>query len=202
MLEWFLNLFKDEAAKKTYPIKINEKTTQTGPHSYLVGTPKPLVKKIPMGPMRSLEEILMDPPKFNPPDVSVIPQSTFDYFNKPESERVARPLDGYTIYTKETEMNTEQLQTQLMQAVAYHFDKDAIRPGVVTSSLRNGKIYASVVRYGKQFSGGKKVVVKASGSELKEVLTTLSTEFLSAIAGTPSPVDALKSLVTDKPKKS
>jgi hypothetical protein len=178
MLSWFLDLFKPKDIK--YPIKINDKVTQTSATGYLVGTPRP----------------------FKRPDVSVIPKSTFDYFNKPESERVSKPLDGYTIYTKETEMNTEQLQTQLMQAVAYHFDKDAIRPGVVTSSLRNGKIYASVVRYGKQFSGGKKVVVKASGSELKEVLTTLSTEFLSTIAGTPSPVDALKSLVSDKPKKS
>lgn len=184
MLSWFLDLFKTTVPEKKYPIQINDKTTQTGPHSYLVGTPRPLKHS----------------------NISVIPKSTFDYLNKPERERVASPspyfdhppLDGYT---KEIEMNTEQLQTQLMQAVAYHFDKDAIRPGVVTSSLRNGKIYASVVRYGKQFSGGKKVVVKASGSELKEVLTTLSTEFLTSIAGTPSPVDALKSLVTDKSKK-
>jgi hypothetical protein len=118
----------------------------------------------------------------------------------PKPYEPAKPLDGYTIYIKETEMNTEQLQTQLMQAVAYHFDKDAVRPGVVTSSLRNGKIYASVVRYGKQFSGGKQVVAKAQGTELKEVLTTLSTEFLTAVASKPSPVEALKQLVSDKKK--
>lgn len=98
-------------------------------------------------------------------------------------------------------MNTEQLQTQLMQAIAYHFDKDAIRPGVVTSSLRNGKIYASVVRYGKQFSGGKQVVAKAQGRELSEVLTSLSAEFLSTITK-DNPVEGLKQLVTEKSKKS
>lgn len=197
MWEWFFNLFKP---KEKYPFEVAPKVTKTGPSSYLVGSPKPTVKTIPMGPMRSIAEILRDPPKFNPPDVSVIPKSTFDYFNKLESERVAKPLDGYTIYTKETEMNTEQLQTQLMQAVAYHFDKDAVRPGVVTSSLRNGKIYASVVRYGKQFSGGKQVVAKAQGTELKEVLTSLSTEFLATVATKPSPVEALKQLVSDKKK--
>lgn len=99
-------------------------------------------------------------------------------------------------------MNTEQLQTQLMQAVSHHFDKDAVRPGVVTSSLRNGKIYASVVRYGKQFSGGKQVVAKVQGTELKEVLLELSTKFLDTIDHKPTnPVDSLKQLVSDKSKK-
>ncbi len=183
MFEWFLNIFRSKPKEFEYPRKIETLSgpiTQTGPSSYLVGSPKPLVRTIPI--------------------------STFDYLQKPESERVAKPspyfnsypLDGYTI--KENKMNTEQLQTQLMQAVAYHFDKDAIRPGVVTSSLRNGKIYASVVRYGKQFTGGKQVVCKVQGADLKDVLTDLSVEFLSTVAVKSNPVESLKQLVADKKK--
>jgi len=97
-------------------------------------------------------------------------------------------------------MNTDQLQLQLMEAVSHHFDKDAIRPGILTSRLRNGKVYASVVRYGKQFTGGKKVVCKAQGTELKDVLKELSVEFLNTVALTPSPVDTLKELVSEKKK--
>ena len=98
-------------------------------------------------------------------------------------------------------MDTEQLHTQLMQAVSYHFDSDAIRPGVVTSSLKSGKIYASVVRYGKQFPGGKQVVAKAQGSNLGEVLVSLSTEFLDAITPKNNPVEGLKKIVSDKKNK-
>lgn len=97
-------------------------------------------------------------------------------------------------------MDTEQLHTQLMQAVSFHFDKDAIRPGVVTSSLKSGKIYASVVRYGKQFPGGKQVVAKAQGKTVSEVLTSLSSEFLSVITPKNNPVENLKQLVSEKKK--
>jgi len=99
-------------------------------------------------------------------------------------------------------MSTDQLHVQLMQAISWHFDKDAIRPGVVTSSLRSGKIYSSIVRYGSQFSGGKKVVVKSTGSDLKEVLVDLSNQFLATLDNSlKNPIDHLKDLVSDKSKK-
>lgn len=178
MWKWFTDLFLSPD-KGIYPMQISELVTKTSPNHCLVGPRRPATI------------------------------SAFDYLKKTDAERVAKPspfynsesLDGYiSILKKEIKMNNTDLQTQLMQAVSYHFDKDAIRPGVVTSSLRSGKIYASVVRYGKQFVGGKQVVAKAQGDELKEVLTNLSQAFLATVSPAPNPVESLKKLVSDKAK--
>lgn len=91
----------------------------------------------------------------------------------------------------------DQVLATLTKAVSYTFRKDAICPGVLFSTLKNGSIYASVVRYGTGdgFKNGKSVVCKVNASDVETALTSLSKEFLSAVQQEPNPIDALRDMV-------
>lgn len=83
-------------------------------------------------------------------------------------------------WNKEINMDTfEILLTKLNKAVSYRFVEDVICPGVLFSTLKNGTIYASVVRYGREFDNGKLVVCKVKASDHMSALIGLTQEFLS-----------------------
>lgn len=89
------------------------------------------------------------------------------------------------------------LLSSLIRAVAYTFNEDATRPGVIISSLRDGSVYASVVRYGKGegFKNGKLVVCKVNMSDVNSALTLLSEEFLKVTRPKLNPIDELRSIL-------
>jgi len=91
----------------------------------------------------------------------------------------------------------DQLLVSLSKAVSYTFIKDGTCPGVVVSTLRNGSIYASVVRYGsgEGFKNGKLVVCKCEASDVDTALKSLSDKFLKIAQPEPNPVDILRNLV-------
>lgn len=72
-------------------------------------------------------------------------------------------------------MEPFDLLGKLTKAVCFTFNKDATRPGVTISHLRNGSYYCSIVRHLKT---GKLVVLKSSKPSLQEVLTDVSSMFL------------------------
>lgn len=85
-------------------------------------------------------------------------------------------------------MNNEILSLKLLEdlsaAVSFYFINDHISPSVLVSTLKNGKIYTSIVRYGNfdhiDYSGvkGKLVVCKAVENSLLQSLKSLSNAFL------------------------
>lgn len=91
----------------------------------------------------------------------------------------------------------DQLLDNLIKAVSYTFSKDAIRPGVLISILRDGSIYSSVVRYGSGdgYKSGKKVVCKCTAATVEDAAKGLSSEFLKTIDSKPNPIDSLKELL-------
>lgn len=95
-------------------------------------------------------------------------------------------------------LNTEQLLSHLTEAVSYTYRKDATSPGVLVSSLKDGTIYASIVRYGNSFPKGKKVVCKANGQAIGTVIIKLTGEFLAQVGLEKNPVDSLRELVSTK----
>lgn len=90
-----------------------------------------------------------------------------------------------------------ELLTKLTKAVSYAFRKDATCPGVLFSTLKDGSVYASIVRYGNDdgFKNGKKVVCKVSASDAETALNALSKEFLKTAQQEPNPIDVLRSMV-------
>ena len=88
--------------------------------------------------------------------------------------------------------NTSNLLTQLSKAVSYAYKKDATSPGVVFSHLRDGQVYASVVRYGSEFTKGKQVVCNVYATDADTALIKLSETFLNKVVAEPNPIDALR----------
>ncbi len=85
------------------------------------------------------------------------------------------------------------LLNDLTKAVSYAFRKDATCPGVLVSTLKDGSIYSSVVRYGSEFKSGKKVVCKCVASDVDTALTGLSDAFLEVLDSEPvNPIDVLR----------
>jgi hypothetical protein len=72
------------------------------------------------------------------------------------------------------------LLKNLSKAVSYAFRKDATCPGVLVSTLKDGSIYCSVVRYGNGdgFKNGKKVVCKSVASDVETAVSDVSDLFL------------------------
>lgn len=95
---------------------------------------------------------------------------------------------------------TEQLLENLTKAVAYAYRKDGTSPGVLISNLKDGSVYASIVRYGKDFPKGKQVVCNANATTVPSALSSLSKKFLTQVVITKNPIDALKELVNGETK--
>lgn len=91
----------------------------------------------------------------------------------------------------------DNLLENLSKAVSYTFRKDGTRPGVLVSTLRNGHIYASVVRYGsgEGFKSGKMVVCKCTASDVTAAISGLSEQFLNITQPEPNPVDILRTSI-------
>ena len=98
-------------------------------------------------------------------------------------------------------MEIDQLLVKLSKAVSYAFRKDGTCPGVLVSTLKDGDIYVSIVRYGSQFPSGKKIVCKFQASNLKTALLEVSNEFVNEIKLDNNPIDDLRdALLNDKPQ--
>jgi hypothetical protein len=87
-----------------------------------------------------------------------------------------------------------ELLKDLSKAVSYAFRKDGTCPGVLVSTLKDGNIYASIVRYGSgdDFKGGKKVVCKCVASDVETAISGLATSFLENIGKEENPIDVLR----------
>ena len=92
---------------------------------------------------------------------------------------------------------SDQLLQSLSKAVSYTFRKDGTSPGVLVSTLKDGSVYASIVRYGAGvgFKSGKKVVCKCNASDVETALKSLTDEFLKVAQPEPNPLDKLRELV-------
>lgn len=93
-----------------------------------------------------------------------------------------------------------QLLSKLSAAVSYQFVNDSVCPSVLVSTLKNGKIYASIVRYGDfkvvDYSGvrGKTVICNTTAASVEEALNNLATKFLYYIKYNKREVDPLEAL--------
>lgn len=95
----------------------------------------------------------------------------------------------------------ENLLNKLSGAVSHYFKDDAIRPGVVISTLRDNSVYASIVRYNNAWSRGKKVVCNVKSPTLDGAVALLSKRFVEYIAEeqtTTDPVEILKKAIIYK----
>jgi len=87
----------------------------------------------------------------------------------------------------------DTLLSDLSKAVSYTFRKDATCPGVLVSTLKDGSIYSSVVRYGSKYKSGKKVVCKCVASDVDTAISGLADAFLESLKTDPvNPIDALR----------
>jgi len=89
-------------------------------------------------------------------------------------------------------MSTNNLLSQLSQAVSFSFPDDPTRPGIVISSLKDGQVYASVVRYGAKFVKGKQVVCSVYADSLDSAVTKLGESFLIKVQAPTNPIDVLR----------
>ena len=89
-----------------------------------------------------------------------------------------------------------ELLKKLSKAVSYTFRKDGTCPGVLVSTLKDGSIYASVVRYGSGdgFKNGKMVVCKSVAPDIDTAISNLSDQFLDGFTVEPNPVEALRQI--------
>jgi hypothetical protein len=92
-------------------------------------------------------------------------------------------------------INTDKLLAQLTRAVSYAYKQDATSPGVLVSSLKDGSVYTSIVRYASSFPKGKKVMFNAKGATLNEALDSLIENFLKGVSAEMNPIDSLRNLV-------
>jgi hypothetical protein len=98
--------------------------------------------------------------------------------------------------TKDT-ANTSSLLESLAEAVSYTFKDDAVKPGIVSSKIKDG-FYASIVRYGSLYPKGKLVVCKTVQSSLDAAYRELTHSFLKDHAKkTINPIDKLKAFLND-----
>ena len=89
-------------------------------------------------------------------------------------------------------MNVEQLLNKLSKAVSYTYRKDGTCPGVLISTLKDGDVYISIVRYGKEYPNGKKVVCKYQSSNLKTSLMMVSKLFIESSIQEQNPIESLR----------
>lgn len=92
-------------------------------------------------------------------------------------------------------MESEKLLVALSSAVSYTFKEDAVCPGVLVSTLKDGSIYASVVRYNVD-GKGKKVVCKTNAISIPDAIKQLSKAFLDLPnKRAKNPIDTLSDLI-------
>ena len=90
-------------------------------------------------------------------------------------------------------MNVELLMKKLTAAITYSFPTDGTAPGLVLSSLKDGRSYASIVRY----IGADKIVVKnAYGSCFKDCLLELA-RYVENLDKQKNPIDELRDFLQD-----
>lgn len=87
-------------------------------------------------------------------------------------------------------MSNDELLELLTQAVSFKYPTDAVRPGVIVSSLRNGQFYVAVHRYGSTVKN-KEIVHKATCANLGEALKKVSTQVVGK-QSQDNPVDKLR----------
>ncbi len=86
-----------------------------------------------------------------------------------------------------------ELLVKLSKAASYAFKDDATAPGVLVSHLKDGRVYASVVRYGAKFPRGKMVVCNVYSDDFDAALKTLSELFLAKVSVAPTnPLEDLR----------
>ena len=94
-----------------------------------------------------------------------------------------------------------KLLKDLSKAVSYVYRKDATCPGVLISTLKDGSIYSSVVRYGNDdgFKNGKRVVCKSVGADIETAIKGLCVAFVIAEpADEPNPMEVLRNSIDKK----
>lgn len=103
-------------------------------------------------------------------------------------------------------ISDSELLVKLSAAVSYQFPNDRSTPSVLVSTLKNGKIYTSIVRYGDfkmvDYSGvkGKLVVCNATGNSLNEALKDLTRAFFYHIKANKrnlNPIEELANVFKD-----
>jgi hypothetical protein len=94
-------------------------------------------------------------------------------------------------------MNTETMIELVAKALTFKFDKDKTAPGVLVSQLKNGKYYASAVRYKSAFGRDKEVAFKASGETISEAINGLAKMIVAGSEKPTNPVDELRDLVSN-----
>jgi len=91
---------------------------------------------------------------------------------------------------------SESLLLQLSKAASFAYKADGTCPGVVVSSLKDGQVYASVVRYSAKFPKGKQVVCNVYAGDLDSALVKLSELFLTKVDVPPTnPIETLRATV-------
>ncbi len=90
---------------------------------------------------------------------------------------------------------SDQLMVKLTEAVTYKFGDDKTAPSIITSKLKKGGSYCSVVRYGGPFARDKKVICKATAADLTSALKELATKFVALAVEPKNPVQELTELV-------
>ncbi len=98
---------------------------------------------------------------------------------------------------KENVMATsDSLLIQLSKAASFAFKDDGTSPGIVVSTLKDGQIYVSVVRYGTKFTKGKEVVCNVYANDLDTALRNLGKMLLTKVASPPTnPLETLRATV-------
>ena len=95
---------------------------------------------------------------------------------------------------------SDMLIEKLIEAVAYKFPQDGMRPGLTISKLRHG-YYCSVVRYPTGGIPKKKLVVaKAQANTLEEAIKGVVGDFLAVVDEKKTPVQELSELIASVPR--
>lgn len=83
---------------------------------------------------------------------------------------------------------------KLTEAVSFVYKNDAVCPGIVISALKDKQIYASVVRYNKDWINGKMVVAAVKAPSANEAIVLLSKRFVECTTEVDLPTDPLQVL--------
>ena len=113
---------------------------------------------------------------------------------KIKTAKVIKPK--HTLIRKSTAaMSVEGLIALITDAIQYKFMTDKSAPGLTIAKLKNGEMYASVVRFNAPFGKDKRVEYKAHGSNLIMVLRSVAQQIVDGEA-IQNPVDQLSHYLT------
>jgi len=115
---------------------------------------------------------------------------------KIKTAKVIKPK--HTLIRKSTaSMSVEGLIALITDAIQYKFKGDKTAPGLTIAKLRNGEMYASVVRFSAPFGKDKMVEYKAAGTSLLSVLYDVAQQIVKAEVSV-NPVDELSRYMSSK----